>query len=307
MDPTRATKIIKEESKNLGFFFCGISKARFLEQEARDLEQWLRKGYHGEMTYMENHFDLRVNPERLFPGAKSVVSLALNYFPSAENKMPGKAKVSKYAWGEDYHRVIRKKKKKLLRFLKEEIGEIQGRGFVDSAPVMDKVWAKNSGLGWVGKNTNLINPRAGSFFFLAELVLDIPLVYDGPIKDYCGTCTRCIDACPTDALTEPYKIDARKCISYLTIELKGEIDNRFKGKMEDWVFGCDICQDVCPWNRFSKTHTEPQFNPLSDILNGRETYWLEISDELFGKKFGKTALKRSGLKGMKRNAAFLRS
>jgi epoxyqueuosine reductase len=304
---SRNTKLIKEKSKDLGFFFCGISKADFLEEEAPRLEKWLANNRNGKMDYMANHFDKRLDPRLLVDDAKSVVSLLLNYYPSEIQDVNDTFKLSKYAYGEDYHFVIKDKLKELFCFIHQEIGEVSGRVFVDSAPVMDKVWAKKSGLGWIGKNSNLIHPKNGSFFFIAELILDIDLVVDGPMKDYCGTCTRCIDACPTDAIVEPYIVDGSKCISYLTIELKDHIlPAEFKGKMENWMFGCDICQDVCPWNRFSKPNTENKFNPHADLLKMSKADWDDISEDIFREIFRDSAVKRTKLSGLKRNIDFLK-
>ena len=301
------TKLIKDKSKELGFFFCGISKADFLSEEAPRLENWLAKNRNGKMDYMSNHFDMRLDPRLLVDNAKSVVSLLLNYYPSNIQTETDSPKFSKYAYGEDYHYVIKDKLKDLFRFIQDEIGEIGGRVFVDSAPVMDKVWAKKSGLGWIGKNSNLIHPKHGSFFFIAELILDLELVPDGPMKDYCGTCTRCIDACPTDAIIEPYVVDGSKCISYLTIELKDKIlPSEFKGKMDNWMFGCDICQDVCPWNRFSKPNSESKFNPHDQLLKMSKADWEDISEELFRELFKNSAVKRTKFDGLKRNIDFLK-
>jgi epoxyqueuosine reductase len=301
------TKLIKDKSKELGFFFSGISKADFLSEEAPRLENWLAQNRNGKMDYMSNHFDMRLDPRLLVDNAKTVVSLLLNYYPSTIQSDTDSPKLSKYAYGEDYHFVIKDKLKDLFRFIQEEIGEVGGRVFVDSAPVMDKVWAKKSGLGWIGKNSNLIHPKHGSFFFIAELILDLELVPDGPMKDYCGSCTRCIDACPTDAIIEPYVVDGSKCISYLTIELKEQIlPSEFKGKMDNWMFGCDICQDVCPWNRFSKPHTEPKFNPHDQLLKMSKADWEDISEELFRELFKNSAVKRSKFDGLKRNIDFLK-
>jgi epoxyqueuosine reductase len=300
------SQLIKQKSNDLGFFYCGISKAGFLEQEASQLEQWLKQQKNGKMSYMENHFDKRLDPRLLVENAKSVVSLALNYFPENIQNDPSSPKLSKYAYGEDYHFVIKDKLKELFSFIQHTIGEVGGRIFVDSAPVMDKAWAKKAGMGWMGKNTNIIHPKNGSFFFIAELILDLELQEDGPIKDYCGTCTRCIDACPTDALIEPYKIDASKCISYLTIELKDAIlPNEFNGKMDNWAFGCDVCQDVCPWNRFSKPHNEPRFNPHADLLAMTSNDWKELTQEVFSELFKLSAVKRTKFEGLKRNIDFL--
>ncbi len=303
----RNTKLIKDKAKELGFFFCGISKADFLEEEAPRLEKWLSENRNGKMDYMSNHFDMRLDPRLLVDNAKSVVSLLLNYYPTEINNNLDSLKISKYAYGEDYHFIIKDKLKEFFLFIQDEIGEVGGRVFVDSAPVMDKAWAKKSGLGWVGKNSNIINPKNGSFFFIAELILDLELVSDGPMKDYCGTCTRCIDACPTEAIVEPYVVDASKCISYLTIELKDHVlPNEFKGKMNDWMFGCDICQDVCPWNRFSKPHNEPKFNPHDQLLKMSKADWDDISQEIFSELFKNSAVKRTKFLGLKRNIDFLK-
>jgi epoxyqueuosine reductase len=297
-------ELIKSEAKRLGFSFCGISKAEFLEEEASRLENWLNKNYHGQMAYMANHFDKRLDPTLLVPGAKSVVSLLLNYYPEEYSNDNDSFKISKYACGEDYHFVIKDKLKLLLEFIRENIGEVDGRVFVDSAPIMDKVWAKKSGLGWVGKNSNLINKGSGSFFFIAELIIDLELIVDNAIADYCGTCTACIDACPTDAIIEPYVVDGSKCISYFTIELKEAIPPDFKGQMENWIFGCDICQDICPWNRFSKPHQEPRFNTNSKLLEMKRQDWVEITSDIFNELFRKSAVKRTGLEGLRRNIIF---
>ena len=301
----RYTRLIKTSSKQLGFDFCGVSKADFLEEEAQHLEKWLSQKRHGEMTYMENYFDKRVDVTKLMPGAKSVVSLLLNYYPKKTQADESAPKISRYAYGEDYHFVIKSKLKELLKIIYEEVGDVNGRCFVDSAPVMDKAWAKRSGLGWIGKHTNLINKEHGSYFFIAELILDLELEYDGPIKDYCGTCTSCIEACPTDAITAPYEIDGSKCISYLTIELKNSIPQEFKEKMDNWVFGCDICQEVCPWNRFSKSHNEPLFNPHPDLLGMKGEEWHEITEEVFKEMFKRSAVKRTKFEGLRRNLNFL--
>ena len=296
--------IVKQIARDLGFDFCGISKANFLEDEAPKLESWLNENRHGEMHYMANHFDKRLDPRKLVDGAKSVVSLLYNYYPSEEAS--GDLKISKYAYGEDYHQVIKAKMQGFMNLLQEQIGEVMGRVFVDSAPVLDKVWATKSGIGWQGKNTNLINPKQGSFFFISELILDIELEADGPIKDYCGTCTRCLDACPTDALFEPYKIDATKCISYLTIELKEEIPSEFSEQMNDWVFGCDICQDVCPWNRFSKPHSEEKFLLKEGLKKEMGSNFQDLTQEVFSKVFSKSAVKRTKFMGLKRNIDFIK-
>jgi len=287
--------------------FCGISKAEFLEEEALRLEAWLKKGMQGEMHYMENHFDKRLDPRLLVDGAKSVISLGLNYFTDKQQADPLSPKISKYAYGDDYHQVIKDKLRQLLTFINETIGEVNGRAFVDSAPVLDKAWAKKAGLGWIGKNANLLNKKAGSFFFLAELIIDLEVEYDiAPTADHCGTCTACIDACPTEAIVAPYVVDGSRCISYLTIELKNEIPQEFKGKMDNWMFGCDICQDVCPWNKFSVLHTEPAFNPHPDMLALTTKDWEEISEGVFQTVFKNSAVKRTKFKGLKRNIDFLR-
>lgn len=300
------TTLIKQKARELGFFFCGVSKAEFLETEAVRLDAWLKRSYHGKMGYMENHFDKRLDPRLLVDGAKSVVSLLLNYYTEEQQTDPEAPKLSKYAYGQDYHTVIKDKLKELFVFIREEIGEVGGRVFVDSAPVMDKAWAQKSGLGWIGKNTNLIHPKHGSFFFIAELILDLDLEPDGPIKDYCGTCTKCIDACPTDAIVQPYVVDGSKCISYLTIELKAAIlPTEFAGKTDNWMFGCDICQDVCPWNRFSKPHSEPRFEPHADLLGLSKSDWQDLTEEIFRELFRNSAVKRTKFEGLKRNIGFL--
>jgi epoxyqueuosine reductase len=299
------TQLIKAEAKRLGFDFCGISKADFLEEEAPHLEKWLNQHMHGKMHYMENHFDKRLDPRLLVPDAKSVISFLLNYYPSAAQTAADAPKLSKYAYGYDYHQVIKEKLHQLIAFIREQIGEVNGRGFVDSAPVLDKAWAKQSGLGWIGKNSNLINKQNGSFFFIAELIVDLELDHDGPIKDYCGNCTRCIDACPTDAIVEPYVVDGSKCISYFTIELKENIPAEVKNKFNDWVFGCDICQDVCPWNRFSKPHHEPQFNASAQLMEMTRSDWQEITETVFKQVFKNSAVKRTKFEGLKRNLDFL--
>ncbi len=302
----RNTRLIKQKALDLGFFYCGISKAEFLEKEAKRFDDWLKKGYHGKMAYMENHYDKRLDPRILVDDAKSVVSLLLNYYPDEVQSDPDAPRLSKYAYGKDYHFVIKDKLKEFMSFIDDEIGEVGGRMFVDSAPVMDKAWAERSGLGWMGKNTNLIHPRHGSFFFIAELILDLELTPDGPIKDYCGTCTKCIDACPTEAIVEPYVVDGSKCISYLTIELKDAlIPDSFRGKMENWMFGCDICQDVCPWNRFSTPHSEGQFSPAENLLRMSKSDWEDISEDIFSQLFKNSAVERTKFKGLKRNIKFL--
>ncbi len=302
----RNTALIKQKAKELGFMFCGISKADFLEDEARKLEVWLKQERHGKMAYMENHFDKRVDPRLLVDDAKSVISLILNYYPEETQKDLEAPRISKYAYGTDYHYVIKDKLKEILNFIQLEIGEVSGRVFVDSAPVMDKAWAQKSGLGWIGKNSNLIHPKHGSFFFIAELILDLDLVPDGPIKDYCGTCTKCIDACPTEAIVAPYVVDGSKCISYLTIELKDAIlPGEFRDYMDNWMFGCDVCQDVCPWNRFSKPHTENAFDPHESLLKMSKAEWHDLSEEVFRELFKNSAVKRTKFTGLTRNINFL--
>ncbi len=307
MDGTPFKSDIKAKATELGFFYCGFSKAEFLEDEAPKLEKWLNKNYNGKMAYMSNHFDLRLDPRKLVPGAKSVISLLFNYSTSEEQKDKDAPKISKYAFGEDYHYVVKERLFELFDFAKGIIGDINGRVFVDSAPVMDKVWAKKSGLGWVGKNSNLIHPREGSFFFIAEMIIDVDFEPDGPIKDYCGSCTKCIDACPTDAIVEPYVVDGSRCISYLTIELKDEIlPNEFKSKMDNWAFGCDVCQDICPWNRFTKATNEKRLsNPKLLDLSKKE--WQEMSKEFYDELFKRSAVKRAKYNGLKRNMEFLKT
>lgn len=296
---------IKSKAKDLGFLSCGISKADFLEEEAPRLEQWLNQNHHGEMAYMANHFDKRLDPRVLVPGAKSVVSLLLNYHTEEKQTDVEAPKIASYAFGDDYHKVIKDKLKELMSFIHQEIGEVQGRVFVDSAPVMDKAWAAKSGLGWIGKNTNLISKKVGSFFFIAELILDLDLEHDLPATDHCGSCTACIDACPTDALLAPYQIDGSKCISYVTIELKNEIPTDFQGKMDNWAFGCDVCQTVCPWNRFATPHSEPAFNPPDELLSLSKNEWEEMTQEVFSVIFKNSAIKRTKYEGLKRNIKFL--
>ena len=298
------TGMIKAEAMRLGFMSCGISRAGFLEAEAPRLESYLNKGMQGEMRYMENHFDKRLDPTKLVEGSKSVISLLLNYFPH-ELQRQDSYKVSKYAYGTDYHFIIKDKLKDLLNYMREEIGEIEGRAFVDSAPVLDKAWAAKSGLGWIGKNSNLLTKQVGSFYFIAELIVDLELEYDNPVTDHCGSCTACIDACPTQAIVEPYKVDGSKCISYFTIELKEELPTHVKGRFEDWMFGCDICQDVCPWNKFSKAHSEPLFNPHPRLLEMEKKEWQEITKETFKEIFRKSPVKRTKFEGLKRNIKFL--
>ncbi|WP_109301489.1 tRNA epoxyqueuosine(34) reductase QueG [Aquimarina sp. AU474] len=301
------TQLIKTEAQRLGFLSCGVSKAEFLEEEAPRLEKWLEHNMHGEMRYMENHFDKRLDPTKLVEGSKTVISLLLNYFPSRGQQDPEAPKISKYAYGTDYHFVIKDKLKQLLNFIQEEIGEVHGRAFVDSAPVLDKAWAAKSGLGWIGKNSNLITQKVGSFYFIAELIVDLELEYDTPVTDHCGSCTACIDACPTQAIVEPYVVDGSKCISYFTIELKEEIPTSYQNQFDDWMFGCDVCQDVCPWNRFSKPHNEPLFNPKPELLEMTKKDWQEITQDVFSTIFQKSAVKRTKFSGLQRNIRFLKN
>lgn len=305
MDKQQLTQRLKAEAQRLGFLSCGISEAGFLDTEATRLEQWLNEGRHGNMHYMENHFDKRLDPRLLVPGAKSVISLLFNYYTDITQKDPEAPKFSKYAYGKDYHFVIKDKLKALFEYLQTEVGEVNGRVFVDSAPVMDKAWAAKSGLGWIGKNTNLIAKQTGSFFFIAEIICDIPFDYDGPTTDHCGSCTACIDACPTQALTS-YQIDASKCISYLTIELKDQIPSEFQGKMDGWAFGCDVCQTVCPWNRFSQKHQEPAFDPPTALIDFSKDDWKELTRETFNVIFKNSAVKRTGFDRLKQTFDFLK-
>lgn len=300
------TEFVKHTAQKLGFSFCGISQAEFLAEEAPRLEAWLRSGKHGKMAYLENHFDKRLDPSLLVPGAKSVVSLLYNYYPEKDLGDHHEYKIAKYAYGEDYHFVIKDKLKLFIEQIRSAIGAVEGRAFVDSAPVLERAWAKKSGLGWIGKNSLLLNRRAGSFFFLAELIIDLELESDGPVKDYCGSCTACMDACPTDAISDPYSVDGSKCISYFTIELKDEIPLAARGKFENWIFGCDICQDVCPWNRFSKPHHEPRFTPSPALENMTTDEWNDLTEEVFQNLFRKSALKRTKFSGLKRNIGFLK-
>jgi epoxyqueuosine reductase len=299
---SKHSAFIKSTASALGFNFCGISKAEFLSAEAPRLEEWLKRNYQGDMRYLENYFDKRLDPTLLVPGAKSVISLVYNYYPKKDlGAGDGSAlKIAKYAYGEDYHFVIKDKLAEFLSRIEEEVGQVSGRAFVDSAPVMERAWAQKSGLGWVGKNSLLLNRSMGSFFFLAEIILDLELEYDGPVKDYCGSCTACMDACPTDAIPEPYVVDGSKCISYFTIELKGAIDAKQQSSsFQNWIFGCDICQDVCPWNSFAKPHNEPRFDPKEKVE------WKEITREVFEKVFERSALKRTKFEGLKRNIDFV--
>ena len=306
MDKDQLSNFIRQEARSLGFLQVSFAKAAEMTEEARNLENWLNKNYQGKMSYLENHFDKRIDPRKLVDGAKTVISLSFNYFPAEQQRDTDAPKLAKYAYGEDYHFVLKEKLHKLLGLIKEKTGDINGRCFVDSAPVLERDWAKRSGLGWIGKNTMLISPQKGSFFFLAELILDLELSYDAPIADFCGTCRRCIDACPTGSISEKgYFIDASKCISYLTIELRDEIPKEFAGKMENWAFGCDICQDVCPWNRFSKPHNEAAFDPKEGLLDMKRADWLEITEDVFRKVFKNSAVKRTKFNGLIRNLKFL--
>lgn len=305
MHKQKYTRLIKQKAKELGFEDIGISKAEFLEEEAPRLENWLNQNYHGEMSYMANHFEKRLDPTKLEEGAKSVISLSFNYF-TEEKQIEDTYKISKYAYGRDYHKVIKKKLSKLLEFIQTEIGEVSGRAFVDSAPVLEKAWARKSGIAWQGKNSLMLTKGKGSFHFLSELIIDLDLEYDNSTADYCGSCTKCIDACPTDAIFAPYQVDASKCISYFTIELKNEIPTEMKGKFEDWMFGCDICQDVCPINSRSKQHNEPDFNSKNGALNISKQEWQEITEEVFDVLFNGTPVKRTKYSGLKRNIAFLK-
>jgi len=307
MQNNTITQFLKDRAYSQGFAYVGIAKAEKMEPEAKRLEEWLAQGMHGKMSYMENHFDMRVDPTKLVPGAQSVISLMYNYYPENIQSDPTAPKLARYAQGKDYHHVLKHKLKTLLFDIEEKLGrQINGRCFVDSAPVLERDWARRSGLGWVGKNTLLIHPKKGSYYFLAEIILDVEFDYDGPIKDFCGTCTKCIDACPTDAIPkEGYVVDGSKCISYFTIELKEEIPTEMKGKFEDWMFGCDICQEVCPWNRFSTPHQEPDFEPHPDLLGMTKSDWQDISEEVFRKVFKSSAVKRTKYSGLTRNIKYL--
>lgn len=302
----RHTEIIKNLAVKAGFDFCGIAKAQVLVEDARRLENWLNKGMHGSMQYMENYFDQRIDPSLLVPGARSVITLLLNYYPHQQQSFDA-PKISKYAFGNDYHDVIRLKLKSFLQEIKDQVGDVHGRGFVDSAPVLERAWAQKSGIGWIGKNGNLINKQSGSFFFIATLIIDLELVYDDAFaKDYCGSCTKCIDACPTDAILPDKIIDGSKCISYFTIELKEVlIPDHMKGKFENWMFGCDVCQDVCPWNRFSRSTTEIGFTPIPEILNLSSNDWEALTEETFKRIFKNSPLKRAKFDGIKRNLNFI--
>ncbi len=296
---------IKEEASRLGFSFCGMAKADFLELEATRLETWLKEQKNGKMQYMENYFDMRLDPRKLVEGAKSVISLLYNYHQPKSLFDSNNLKISSYAYGHDYHSVIKDKLKSLLRFIKDTIGDINGRAFVDSAPILEKVWAVKSGLGWMGKNTNLIHKGNGSYYFLSELVLDLELDYEYPVTDHCGTCTACLDACPTQAIIAPYQVDGSKCISYFTIELKEAIPVEMKGKFENWIFGCDVCMDVCPWNRFAKPHKEPLFEPTDQLSEMTKSDWIELTKDVFDHLFNNSPLKRTKYNGLKRNIDFI--
>ncbi len=300
------TTLIKREALRLGFDACGISKAELLSDEARILEAWLNQNLHGKMIYMANNFEKRIDPRLLVDGAKSVITFSYNYYTEAKQKNDA-PKLAMYALGKDYHDVVKAKLELLFAFIKEQVGEVNGRCFVDSAPVLERAWAQRSGIGWQGKNTNILSKRNGSYFFLAEIILDVELEYDSPVKDYCGSCTKCIDACPTDAIYEPYKVDGSKCISYFTIELKGEIlPTEMKGKFENWMFGCDICQQVCPINSQAKQHNESQFLPSLDLLNMNRKDWEELTEETFKKLFKGSPVKRTKYSGLKRNIEFIK-
>ncbi len=323
MDARDKADAIKRKAHELGFVACGMAQAGFLEAEAPRLEQWLRAKQHGEMAYMANHFDLRLDPRKLVPGAKSVISLAYNYYTPPQQAHPDAPKLSTYAYGRDYHKVVKQRLKPLMQFIQEQFGVVAMRAFVDSGPVMEKAWAQRAGIGWVGKHTNVImSPRtershsasvtpplgepvgAGSYFFLCEIILDLDLAPDAPATDHCGTCRRCIDACPTDAIT-PYAVDGSKCISYFTIELKDAIPQEMKGRFADWAFGCDVCQQVCPWNRFATPHNEPQFNPKPELMSMTKDEWHGMTEVVFDKLFEGSAGKRTKFEGLKRNLRFL--
>lgn len=306
VSPPRSAAALKARAAELGFFLCTVARAEPMDEEARRLEAWLHQGHHGRMGYMANHFDLRTDPTKLVPGARSVVSLAYNYYPAGTQSDPEAPKISRYAYGEDYHNVLRRKLKALLAWLRDTYGEVQGRVFVDSGPVLERDWARRSGLGWVGKHTLLLHPRHGSWFFLAELIIDLDLEPDPPMRDHCGTCRRCIDACPTRAISpQGYLLDASRCISYLTIELREALPTEFSEHMEGWAFGCDICQEVCPWNRFATPHQEPELEPAEGLLEMTLEEWRHLSEETFGRLFGKSALRRTGYEGLRRNIRFL--
>jgi epoxyqueuosine reductase len=302
--PAERSAIVKQLAAEAGFSFCGIAKARRLNEEEQRLEAWLNKGYAGQMEYLHRHFDMRLDPRELVPGAKSVVCLMFNYAPE-KVQAPSLPRIARYAYGEDYHKVLRRKLKALFRALMDRFGQLEGRVFVDSAPVMERQWAALAGLGWIGKHGLLLRKSSGSWFFLAEIISDLELEPDAPATDHCGSCTACIDACPTDALLSANVLDASRCISYLTIELRGKTSDTFSSKMENWAFGCDICQEVCPWNRFSKPNQEAAFQPKEAVLGLKKSDWLEMTREVFEDLFGKSAVKRTGYEGMIRNIRFL--
>ena len=307
MNSLSLSQYIKRKAKEIGFDSCGMAKAECLDDEAKILETWLNQGMHGKMAYMENHFEKRIDPRKLVDGARSVISLSYNYFTEEKQNDEQAPKIAMYAFGKDYHEVVREKLELLYNYIREEVGNINGRCFVDSAPVLERAWAQRSGVGWVGKNTNILTKRRGSFFFLAEIILDVELEYDSPVKDYCGSCTKCIDACPTNAIYEPYKVDGSKCISYFTIELKDEIlPAGYKGKFENWMFGCDICQQVCPINAQSSNHKEPQFEPRPELLAMSRKDWEELREETYKRIFQHSAVKRTRFKGIQRNIEFLK-
>lgn len=306
LTPRERSALIKAKAHELGFLACGVAEAAFLEEEAPRLERWLREARHGEMGYMADHFDLRLDPRKLVPGAKSVISLAFNYYTPPKQADPEAPKLSTYAYGRDYHKVVKQRLKPLMAFLQERFGDVDMRAFVDSAPVLEKAWAQRAGIGWMGKHTNVIRQGQGSFFFLCEVITDLELGPDAPAADHCGTCRRCIDACPTDAIIAPYQVDGSKCISYFTIELKGAIPEAQRGTFKEWAFGCDICQQVCPWNRFSTPHTEPQFEPKEKLMGLSRDEWYGMTEVLFEELFQGSAVKRTKYEGLKRNVRFLR-
>lgn len=306
-NPQKYTDLIKEKARKFGFQSCGISKADFLEEDAKRLELWLKNNQHGEMAYMENYFDKRLDPRLLVEGSRSVISLSYNYFPKEKIQTLDNFKISKYAYGLDYHEVIKEILREMVAELQEEIGAFEHRIFVDSAPVLERSWARKSGIGWVGKNANLITKQNGSFYFLAEIICDLSLVYDTPTTDHCGSCRRCIDACPTGAILSERNVDGSKCISYATIELKNELPDFFQNKMDDWMFGCDVCQDVCPWNRFSKPHSQSKFMPNDFLKTFQKDNWKELTPELFSEIFRKSPVKRTKFSGLMRNIDFLSS
>jgi epoxyqueuosine reductase len=301
MHPADRSALIRNKAHELGFIACGVAHAGPLEEEAPRLEQWLREGHHGEMAYMADHFDLRVDPRKLVPGARSVISLAYNYFTEPQQQDPNAPKLSTYAYGRDYHKVVRKRLKPLMAFIQERFGDVALRAFVDSGPVMEKAWAQRAGVGWVGKHTNVLRRDSGSFFFLCEIITDLELGPDPPATDHCGTCRRCIDACPTGAIIKPYVVDGSKCISYFTIELKGAMPQAAVGELDGWAFGCDVCQQVCPWNRFSRPHSEPEFRPKAEVMGLSKDEWHHMTEVVFDRLFEGSAVKRTKYGGLKRN------